>query len=158
MQHRLLMICFLLSTSLLSTAIIAEQSPLKVGDMLADISLQNQFEKPLKVTSETQVLLFSRDMDGGEVVQAAFDATPENQRPAKLIYVADLSGMPSLIAQFIAVPKMQDYSFMLGLDREGDITARLPAEKDQATIIKLNQLKVISIEYAQDAQSLMAQW
>lgn len=158
MRNRLLMTSFLLSTSLLSTAVIAEQLPLKVGEMLTAISLQNQFDKPLKVTTETQVLLFSRDMDGGEVVQAAFDATPEDQRPANVVYIADISGMPSLIAKFIAVPKMQDYSFILGLDREGEITAMLPSEKEYATIIKLSELKVISIEYVQDAQSLIAKW
>lgn len=153
MQYLILIISLIFSS-----VAVAETQAIKVGDTLVPISLQDQFEKTLNVTPETQVLLFSRDMDGGEVVQAAFDATPENQRPANLVYLADISGMPSLIAKFIAVPKMQDYPFILGLDREGDITAAFPAEKSQATVIKINALKVISIEYVQDAQSLIAQW
>lgn len=153
MQYLILIISLIFSS-----IAIAETPVIKVGDTLVPASFHDQFEKPLNVTVETKVLLFSRDMDGGEVVQAAFDATPEDQRPTNLVYVADISGMPSLIAKFIAVPKMQDYSFILGLDREGDSTAAFPSEKNQATIIKINQLKVMSIEYAPDVESLITQW
>ncbi|WP_434953034.1 hypothetical protein ACRWQL_08105 [Shewanella sp. HL-SH4] len=158
MRNQLFMASFILPMLFLSTSTIADKLTLKVGDMLTEMSLHNQFNKPLNVTSQTQVLLFSRDMDGGAVIQAAFEQTSADKRPENLVYVADISGMPSLIAKFIAVPKMQDYSFMLGLDREGDITARFPSEKSQATIIKINQLKVISIAYAQDVESLIVQW
>ena len=153
MQYLILII------SLIFTSVaVAETPTIKVGDVLAPISLQDQFEKPLNVTPETKVLLFSRDMDGGEIIQAALADTPDDQRPANLVYVADISGMPSLIARFIAVPKMQDYPFTLGLDREGEITAAFPAEKGQATIIKLNELSIQSIEFAQDANTLKSQW
>ena len=107
----------ILIISLIFSSVAIAQTPIfKVGDTLVPISLQDQFDNPLQVSAETKVLLFSRDMDGGEIIQAAFADTPEEQRPAHLAYVADISGMPSLIARFIAVPKMQDYPFLLGLD------------------------------------------
>ena len=149
----------ILIISLIFSSVAIAQTPIfKVGDTLVPISLQDQFDNPLQVSAETKVLLFSRDMDGGEIIQAAFADTPEEQRPVHLAYVADISGMPSLIARFIAVPKMQDYPFLLGLDREGEMTAAIPAVKGQATIIKLSDLKIQSIEFAQDAKTLISQW
>ena len=121
-------------------------------------SLQDQFDKPISVTEQTTTLIFSRDMDGGEVVQAAFAEAPKDQWPQNLVYIADISGMPSLIAKFIAVPKMKDYPFILGLDNEGVATANLPASKEQATIIKLNQLEVISIEQVDEPKLLIEKW
>ena len=153
MQYLILIISLIFSS-----AAVADRPAIKVGDTLVPISLLDQFEKPLNVTAETKVLLFSRDMDGGEIIQAAFADTPDDQRPANLVYVADISGMPSLIAKYVAVPKMQDYPFTLGLDREGEITAAFPVVKGQATIIKLNDLKIQSIEFAQDAKTLISQW
>jgi len=153
MQYLILIISLIFSS-----AAVADRPAIKVGDTLVPISLLDQFEKPLNVTAETKVLLFSRDMDGGEIIQAAFADTPDDQRPANLVYVADISGMPSLIAKYVAVPKMQDYPFTLGLDREGEITAAFPVVKGQATIIKLNDLKIQSIEFAQDAKMLKLQW
>ncbi|GAA0787225.1 MULTISPECIES: hypothetical protein [Pseudomonadati] len=153
MQYLILIISLIFSS-----AAVADRPAIKVGDTLVLISLLDQFEKPLNVTAETKVLLFSRDMDGGEIIQAAFADTPDDQRPENLVYVADISGMPSLIAKYVAVPKMQDYPFTLGLDREGEITAAFPLVKGQATIIKLNDLKIQSIEFAQDAKMLKLQW
>jgi len=153
MQYLILIISLIFSS-----AAVADRPAIKVGDTLVPINLLDQFEKPLNVTAETKVLLFSRDMDGGEIIQAAFADTPDDQRPANLVYVADISGMPSLIAKYVAVPKMQDYPFTLGLDREGEITAAFPVVKGQATIIKLNDLKIQSIEFAQDAKMLKLQW
>lgn len=153
MQYLILIISLIFSS-----AAVADRPAIKVGDTLVPISLLDQFEKPLNVTAETKVLLFSRDMDGGEIIQAAFADTPDDQRPANLVYVADISGMPSLIAKYVAVPKMQDYPFTLALDREGEITAVFPVVKGQATIIKLNDLKIQSIEFAQDAKMLKLQW
>ncbi|MCL1143735.1 hypothetical protein [Shewanella gaetbuli] len=144
--------------SILSCSAFAEDAVVKEGDTLAPITLQDQFDKPLVVDGETKVLLFSSDMDGGEVIQAAFDEVAESDRPANLAYVADISGMPSLIAKFVAIPKMKDYSFVLGLDKEGDVSALLPTKENQATIIKLDNLTIKSITYAEDAQSLMTLW
>ena len=153
MQYLILIISLIFSS-----AAVGDRPAIKVGDTLVPISLLDQFEKPLNVTAETKVLLFSRDMDGGEIIQVAFADTPDDQRPANLVYVADISGMPSLIAKYVAVPKMQDYPFTLGLDREGEITAAFPVVKGQATIIKLNDLKIQSIEFVQDAKMLKLQW
>ncbi|QIR13483.1 hypothetical protein [Shewanella aestuarii] len=156
MRHFILLLSLIFTS--VSAQAAAEQQWLKVGDKLAPISLQDQFDKPIEVTAKTTMLIFSRDMDGGEVVQAAFAEAPKEQWPQNMVYIADISGMPSLIAKFIAVPKMKDYPFVLGLDREGAATANLPTTEKQATIIKLNQLEVISIEQVADANLLIKKW
>ncbi|NKF51237.1 hypothetical protein G3R49_11795 [Shewanella sp. WXL01] len=126
---------------------------LEAGEKLAALALNDQFEKPLQLEEQTQYLLFSKDMAGGEVVQEALTENPV-AASGKLVYFADISGMPSLIARFVAIPKMQDYDFVLGLDREGEVTASLPVEEKAATLIELDNFKVKSVSFFESADEL----
>ncbi|WP_394130221.1 hypothetical protein [Shewanella maritima] len=131
----------------------AAAQTINVGSQLAEIKLEDQFEQSLSLTSETQYLLFSRDMKGGEVVQLALEQH-ENNDAVDIIYLADISKMPGLISRFIAVPRMKDYPFSVGLDREGDATSNLPSNKDVATLVTLDNLTVKSIQFIDDADAL----
>ncbi|MEZ9234999.1 hypothetical protein [Shewanella sp. 10N.286.52.A9] len=118
-----------------------------VNDKIEPVTLEDQFEQPLVVNEQTQWVLFSRGMKGGELIQASLESLPAEKQPENLVYIADISGMPSLIARFVAIPKMKDLPFSMGLDREGDVTATFPSEKDMASVIKLDKFNVVSIEH-----------
>ncbi|WP_076539249.1 hypothetical protein [Shewanella sp. UCD-KL21] len=133
----------------------AQANVFVVNDKIEPVTLEDQFEQPLVVNEQTQVVLFSRGMKGGEFIQAALEATTTEQQPANLVYIADISGMPSLIARFVAIPKMKDLPFAVGLDREGDATASWPAEEDMATMVTLDKLTVVSIENFDSNETLI---
>jgi len=140
MRTLLFVICTLLTS-------FAQASSYAEGDLISLIQLQDQFENEITVSEGTQTLLFSRNMKGGDIIKEALEVLTEEQKQAsdKLVYVADISGMPSLIAKFVAIPQMKDLPFSMALDREGETTRLLPSEKDQATLIKLDRLKVMSV-------------
>lgn len=144
----------LLCLSFVVSEVYANDAKVTVGDMLSPISLQDQFEQPMSLDANTTILLFSKDMKGGEVIAQAFEKVDKKDRSSQVIYFADISGMPSLIAKFIAIPKMKDYSFSLGLDKEGGATAILPFTEEKATILKLNQLEVAAIDYVDSPDEL----
>ncbi|MDO6619417.1 hypothetical protein BCU94_19090 [Shewanella sp. 10N.286.52.C2] len=133
----------------------AQANVFVVNDKIEPITLEDQFEQPLVVNEQTQVVLFSRGMKGGEFIQAALEATTTEQQPANLVYIADISGMPSLIARFVAIPQMKDLPFAMGLDREGDATANWPTEEDMATMVTLDKLTVVSIENFDSNETLI---
>ncbi|ARD23940.1 MULTISPECIES: hypothetical protein [Shewanella] len=125
-----------------------------VNDKIEPVTLEDQFEQPLVVNEQTQWVLFSRGMKGGELIQASLESLPAEKQPENLVYIADISGMPSLIARFVAIPKMKDLPFSMGLDREGDVTATFPSEKDMASVIKLDKFNVVSIEHFDSSEAI----
>lgn len=140
---------------LVSQWTLAENSnSYSAGDTINAISLLDQHDKNLQITDATQVVLFSRSMEGGDIIKNTLQPLSDTPLPVKLVYVADISAMPSLIARFVAVPQMQDYPFSVGLDREGEISQSLPAVKDMATMIVLDHLHIIDIAYFDSSEVL----
>ncbi len=125
-----------------------------VGDKLNSIELQDQHEKAIAVTPTTQVVLFSRGMKGGDIIKEALTTFGDKQ-PENLVYVADISGMPSLIAKFVAIPQMRDLPFRIALDREGKPTEALQGDKESVTVIHLQQLTITKVEQVADAEAVL---
>ncbi|WP_299790037.1 hypothetical protein [uncultured Shewanella sp.] len=150
MRTLLFVICTLLTS-------FAQASSYVEGDLISQIQLQDQFENEITVSEGTRTLLFSRNMKGGDIIKEALETLTAEQKQANdsLVYVADISGMPSLIAKFVAIPQMKDLPFSMGLDREGETTRLLPSAKDQATLITLDHLKVVNVSTFDSSAALI---
>ncbi|GGI80946.1 hypothetical protein [Shewanella gelidii] len=116
------------------------------GDVLIPTVIDDQFGNELVIDEKTHMLLFSRDMEGGKVVQQALEKFPQGELTNRVVYVADIHQMPLLVAKFVAIPKMQDFDFSVGLDRAGEKTAALPGEAEKATLILLDGLTVKQVK------------
>ena len=64
------------------------------------------------------------------------------------VYVADISGMPSLVTKMFALPAMRALPFPIGLARESAVLADLPRQKAAVTVIRLADGKVQGIDYS----------
>ena len=62
-------------------------------------------------------------------------------------FVADTSGMPRLIAKFVALPALRKRPYLVLLDPGPSVTMDFPSEKDKVTLIHLQNLKVKAIEF-----------
>lgn len=144
----------LLCLSFLFTPMLAFAASYVAGDAINSISLLDQHDKVINITDETRVVLFSRSMKGGDIIKETLQPLSESQFPAHLVYVADISGMPSLIAKFVAIPQMQELPFAIGLDREGEVSHLLPDTKDMATMILLDKRNILDIAYFDSSEAL----
>ncbi|QUN06174.1 hypothetical protein KDN34_01480 [Shewanella yunxiaonensis] len=146
----LLMMCLMLFT--LQSAQASEYA---VGDTLQPVTLQDQFDAPQSLNDGDKLLVFTRSMAGGKIAREALSGvTTEQMQHIGLLYIADISGMPSLIARLVAIPKMKDFSFPVALDREGQPTKLFPVADDTAALINLEQLKITQIRYFDSAEAL----
>lgn len=143
-----------LCLSFLFTPMMALAANYVAGDSINPISVQDQHDKAVNVTDQTKVLLFSRSMKGGDIIKETLTPLAGDKFPAQLVYMADISGMPSLIARFVAVPQMQKLPFPMGLDREGEVSRLLPESKDMATMIVLDNMKIQDIAYFDSSDAL----
>jgi hypothetical protein len=149
----------LLLISLLVTTVVAAESdaPYRVGDVLPEITLDDQHDERGGVDATTRILLFSRDMEGGKLLRAALEDTGEGfLQVRQVVYVSDISGMPKLVARLFAVPSMRRRPYPMLLDRTGEATARLPDVEEQATLLFLDDLRIERIEHVDSANGVRA--
>jgi hypothetical protein len=125
--------------------------PYAVGDAIEPFTLEDQHGESRSVDGSVKVILFSRDMDGGDFLKEGLaEVSPEYLREMQAVYVADISGMPGLIARMFAVPAMRKRPYSMLLDRDGETTTRLPDVEGQATLIFLDRLTVQRIVHVNE--------
>jgi hypothetical protein len=130
--------------------------PLAVGGVLEKASLLDQNEVPHEINEQVRAIFFAREMEGGKVIRALLDeAGAEFLERHKAVYVADISGMPTLIANMMAIPKMKrERAYPTLLDRTGTASARYPSEEGRVTVLLLDRLRVEQILYRGTADGL----
>ena len=133
----------------------AAAEPAGPGDALTPFTLEDQHGEERSVDEATKMVLFSRDMDGGALLKDALaDVEPGALASLGAAYVADISGMPALVARMFAVPAMRKRPYPMLLDREGQVTAQLPDVEGQATLIFLEGLVVSRVAHLGSAAEL----
>lgn len=145
----------LLVAALLLPAVVLAVEPYTTGDTLPATRFDDQHGLTHTLHEHVRVIVFSHDMEGGDVIKAALaDDGPRLLGDAGAVYVADVSGMPTVIRRMFALPKMRKRTYPMLLDTDGDATARYPARPAQATVIVLDRLRVTSIQHHPDVVGL----
>lgn len=128
-----------------------------VGQSLAPLQLQDQFGNALAVTANTRRVYFTHDMAGGKLLKGALGDQGQAVLDAQqAVAVTDVSGMPSMVRNMMALPAMKKRSYKIGVDASGAASAALPRQPDQVTVIDLEQLVIRAVRFAADEKSLQA--
>ena len=135
----------------------AEQvATLTPGSTLAPLTLTDQHDVAMTVGPQVRVVLFTRDMDGGDLVKEALAEHATLLDSAQAVYVSDISGMPSIVARLFALPAMRKRPYRMLLDRDGTATAAIPSAKDKVTVLHLTDLRIDAIGYLDSATAVRA--
>ncbi len=129
---------------------------LTVGSELPALTVKDQFDKEFTIDAKVKTVIFSATKEESNVIKE-FLATKDKDYLTNnnIAYVADITGMPSLISKFIAIPKMKDYAFSILLIDE-DNKALFPVEEDKISIITLENSKVTNIKFIKTTEELVA--
>lgn len=136
---------------------VAMAAELQTGDAIPAITLKDQFDKPVTLTTDVKTLLFVIEKPASDLVNNYLLKQDKNYLLNHNAYfIADISGMPGMITKMFAIPKMQKrpYSIMLAYDAQE--TAFMPREKNQVTVVKVAGGKVESIQYLASETALAA--
>ena len=129
---------------------------LTVGSNLPTLTVKDQFEKEFTIDAKIKTIIFSATKDESATIKDFLVTKDKNYLTTNNIaYVADITGMPSLISKFFALPKMKDYSFSILLIDE-DNKALFPVEQDKITIITLDNSKITDIKFIKTTEDLAA--
>lgn len=127
----------------------------KVGDTFGNTTYKDQFDKPHTIDDKVQTLIIAFTRDTGNVVKDVLSTTNrEELSKTNVLYLADISGMPSFVSDFFAVPKMKKYSFDVLLERQNDLKKVYPYSEEKITVIKLNNSKIEAIKYISTQEEL----
>ena len=127
---------------------------LTVGTDIPTLTVKDQFEKEHIIDANIKTIIFSATKTEGTTIKEFLLTKDKDYLTTnKAAYVADITGMPSLITKFIALPKMKDYPFSVLLIDEANKTL-FPVKEDMISIISLENGKVIDIKYIKTAAEL----
>ncbi|MDD2886445.1 MAG: hypothetical protein PHY66_01490 [Aliarcobacter sp.] len=127
---------------------------LTIGNNLPTLTIKDQFEKEHTVDANIKTIIFSATKSEGVTIKEFLLAKDKDYLTTnKAVYVADITGMPSLITKFIAMPKMKDYPFPVLLVDEANKTL-FPVKEDMISIISLENGKITDIKYVKTTEEL----
>lgn len=120
---------------------------LEVGTSMAEVQLEDQFGETVKINPEAKHLIFVSEKEMSKIMTEHLSESKFNLAAAQVLYVSDISKMPSLITKMVALPKMRKYTFKVALDKSGDITKTWPRQDAKIAVIDLENQKVTKIQY-----------
>ena len=127
---------------------------LNIGDVTPTFDIKDQFEKNHKIAADAKTILVAADKGTSEILRDYFlTKDAKFLSTNKAYYVADISGMPSLIAKFFALPKMKKYPFSVLLVDE-EQTKLFNKKEDNITIYSIKDGKISDIKFIKTAKEL----
>ncbi len=123
-------------------------SAITVGKMFQNITLKDQFDKSVSLSDKTTKVIFVFKKATGHTVRALLDAKSDDYLLNKNVaFVADISGMPSIIASMFAIPDLKKHKYPVMLIRDEKKSAKYRNDKyeDYIAIISLNNFKITKI-------------
>ena len=120
------------------------------------VSLKDQHGEQVKVDEEVKVVVFAYDMDGNDILKEAFSGQPlEFFEKHQMVIIADISGMPSFVRRFFAIPAMQKRRYPMWLDQEGILTKEWDRKPDHVTVFYLSHYQVLSSRFVDTPKALL---
>ena len=135
-------------------ALSAIASSLTVGNTLPTLKIKDQFEKEHVVDANIKTIIFSATKSEGTTIKEFLLTKDKDYLTTnKAAYIADITGMPSIITSLIAMPKMKGYPFSVLLVDESNKNL-FPVKEDMISVISLDNGKITDVKYVKTAEEL----
>ncbi|MCK5293582.1 MAG: hypothetical protein KAJ49_02940, partial [Arcobacteraceae bacterium] len=97
-----------------NTNVVAEAKfeDIKIGNKLADFTLDDQFDKKHSLTNKTKKILFAFSKPTGHIMKVYMGVRPVDYLTSRdILFVADVSGMPKVIFNMFALADMKESKY-----------------------------------------------
>lgn len=140
---------------LLSISFSVSAQTLTLDAALPKLQLNDQHDQVVTTSQDLQMILFAGEKGTSELMTKVLEALPPSTlKDKKAIYIADISGMPGFITKMVALPRMQKLPYQIGLIRDAKDAEWLPKKSQHVTAIKIQQGKIVAIDYLIDANQI----
>lgn len=130
---------------------------LTIGNEIPTLKIKDQFEKEHVVDANTKTIIFSATKDEATTIRDFINekGKAEFLTSNNIVYIADITGMPSLVTKFFAMPKMKKYEFPILLVDEQN-KSLFPLDGEKITVLSLENGKVTQVKYVKTKEELAA--
>ena len=140
---------------LLSISFSVSAQTLTLDAALPKLQLNDQHDQVVTTSQDLQMILFAGEKGTSELMTKVLEGLPPSTlKDKKAIYIADISGMPGFITKMVALPRMQKLPYQIGLIRDAKDAEWLPKKSQHVTAIKIQQGKIVAIDYLIDANQI----
>lgn len=129
---------------------------LNIDSSIVDIKIKDQFDKVHTLNESVKTILFASDKGTSDMLRDYLLPLSEKENVLEkngAVYVADISGMPSLISKFIALPKMKKYPFSILLLDDSN-KENFVKEDGKIIVYSLENGKVVKIDKISSKEEL----
>jgi len=139
------MIKKILLLTLFTTALFSNS--FDVNSNIGSFELADQFEKKHTVNSDVKTIIFSSEKDTSSALNEFLAAKEKGfLEKNNALFIADISGMPSVISYLFALPKMKKYNYnVLLIEKEGE--TRFLKQEEKLTVYRLEDGVITNVEY-----------
>ncbi|PLY10699.1 MAG: hypothetical protein C0626_03420 [Arcobacter sp.] len=119
----------------------------ELNQNIGSFSLPNQFDEKETIDSSIEMIIVSFEKGtGADINQFLSTKDKDFLKNHHAAFIANISGMPSIITKMFALPKMRDYkhSVLLIYDEEDN---RFVSKEEKSTLYRLENGVIKSISY-----------
>ncbi len=130
-------------------------APLSIGQQVDFKQLEDQNGNDFVHQDTMKLVLYVNGMSARDLVRESLDTiNTDCMTEGRVVYLANISTMPSLISRLIAIPRMRDYSYPIWLDRDGFATEVLPVQEDAVTVLTIDHQTITGTDYFSEVLAL----
>ncbi len=130
---------------------------LEVNKSLADLKLNDQFGKPQTIDADTKTVIFAFSKDTGHTCNDFFATKDESYlKDHKAVFVADVSGAPSLIRSMFIMPGLEDFKHPILVIDDADVSAGYkPAHNsEKIVVVSVDNKNITAVEFVNSPEEL----
>ncbi|TLP39183.1 hypothetical protein [Arcobacter arenosus] len=133
--------------SLLVMGLSLFASEFKIGDKIETFSILNQHDKKVTIDDSIEKIIVSFEKDtGANINEYLSKKYPLFLKNNKAVFIANISGMPSIITKLFALPKMRKYDHEILLIYDED-DKRFISKEGKSTLYTLKDGIIKSIDF-----------
>jgi hypothetical protein len=126
-----------------------------IGSKIGELKLNDQFDKSHTIKEETKKVIFVFTKATGHLVKAYFNTKDVDYLAKNHIqFVADVSPMPKVILDYIAIKDLKKHKYPIMLIRDEKIALNFKnSENSEAImIVHLDKLKITSVKFVSNVE------
>ena len=139
----------LLITCLLFISTLSAE--LKVGESFPTLTLVDQFNVKTEIkTKGSTTLLLSFEKDVSSQIKTYLDTKEKYFLSTNsIMYISDISSMPSFITRMFALPKMKKFTFKVALINDEKEALFIDRKKGKVSVVTLKNNRIQTIKFVE---------
>ncbi len=131
-----------------------------IGKELAHYKIKDQFDKEHNLNLDVKKVIFAFSNVTGQLMKVYMSSRKTDYLTSRnIVYIADISGMPSIISKMFAIPDMKEsvYPILLIREKENAKRFRNEEQKNAIMIISLENKIVQNVKFVTNETDLKAE-